>query len=403
MFLKLKSYWNYGNTFCGIELTTINGEEIIFGITSKKKHGEFKDFEFVRFSLLINFSKNISKQQHCYLAINSDKVLIKYVTSESNDLKTISNAFPGLSLEDFYYEISRTAYGSIVAICRKDYVEKILSELKQQKVNVLGFNLGVAPLSVLIPLIEEQELNTPRYNIFIDEKDIKQISPNEFDIAGKHLIGSINILSEYLLSLSMLSNYTGMGFNSSNNFTGENKILLKSHQENIFFKKGLFLGVGVLLISLLINTFFFSSYFKKEQLLNEKLLNIELYQKDIKGKLESLNKKEELVDNILNNGSSKSSYYINAITALKPSSIGFLDLQFQPMKKSIKQDNKIEYSQNNIIISGQSLDKTDFSQWITEIGTLIWVENVSVIHYGSLGKEVTTFSVLIYIQNDPEK
>lgn len=399
MFSKLRSYWKYGSAFCGIELTTVEGGEKVFGATAKKRQGEFTDLEFLQFSLT-DVDKNLPKQQHCFLAINSDKVLIKSVPPQESDLKAVSAAFPGLSLTDFYYEILKTPHNSIVSICRKDYVQYVLGALERQQIHVLGFHLGINPLQVLVPLLKKDEVSIPRYQIGIEDNNMKDVVSIEHQNGLTYELEDIKVASEYLLSLALLFNYTGAAFNSSNNFAEENKNLSKLHQEKVFFKKGMFLGIGLLLISLLVNTFFFNSYFKKEQQLYEESMFMEAQQKGMEGKLEAVNKKEQLVDNILNSGTSKSSYYLNRIVAVKPSSIGFSDIQYQPLNRSIRPDKPIEYSQNSIVVSGESKDKGDFSKWITDLGKLQWIEKASVVHYGNAGRDLTSFSITIAIKDE---
>lgn len=399
MLSKLKSYWNYGNTFCGIELTTFEGKEKLYGVIAKKKQGEFTDLEYLQFPSLLEVSKNLPDHQHCFLVINSDKVLIKTVSFQESGPKTVSNAFPGLSLVDFYFEILKTPYGSIVAVCRKDYVQNVIKELEQQKIHVLGFHLGITSLQVLAPLFKEEKVIVPRFHIGIEENSIRDIVPREDHSGAIYELDDIKVTSEYLLSLGLLFSYMGTSFDQSNNFTEESKYLLNQHQEKNFFKKGMLVGVGILLVSLFVNTFFFNSYFKKEQQLNEELMFMESQQKGMESKLEVVSKKEQLVDHILNSGSSKSSFYLNSIIALKPSSIGFTDIQYQPLNRSIRPDKQIEYSQNSIIVSGKSKDKDEFSQWITEMGKQKWVEKISVLHYGNAGKDTSTFSITINIKN----
>lgn len=400
MLSKLRSYWKYGSTLCGIELTTVEGREKLFGVTAKKRQGEFTDLEFLHFSLT-DVDKNLSKQEHCFLAINSDKVLIKSVPNQESDLKTVSTAFPGLSLTDFYYEIIKTPYNSIVSICRKDYVQNVLVAQERKQISVLGFHLGITPLQVLVPMLKEEKVSVPRYQIGIEDNNIRDLVPTEHhNGTTTYKLEDIKVASEYLLSLALLFNYTGAAFNSSNNFAEENKNLSKLHQEKVFFKKGMFLGIGLLLVSLLVNTFFFNAYFKKDQQLYEESVFLEAQQKGMEGKMETVSKKEQLVDHILNSGTSKSSYYLNRIVAVKPSSIGFSDIQYQPLNRSIRPDKPIEYSQNSIVVSGESKDKGDFSRWISDLGKLKWVEKASVIYYGNAGKDLSSFSITIAIKNE---
>jgi Tfp pilus assembly protein PilN len=399
MFSKLKSYWDYGNTFCGIEITSISGEEKIYGITAKKKDGEFTDLEFIEFTSLLEVNKKLPKNQHVYLTLNSDKVLIKSVPFQENALKTISQAFPGLSLSDFYYEILKTPFGCIAAVCRKNYVQNILKELEQQKLDILGFHLGINTFQVLAPILKEEFINTHRYTITTQENCIKEVAVAEDYSNVQYELEEFKIPAEYLLSLSGLFNYISSYEGLLSNFDNENKRLNTAHQEKNFFRKGVFLAIGLLLITLLINTFYFNSYFKKEQQLSEQFTLMESQQKGLENKRTELNEKEQLVDHILNSGSSKSSYYLNRIAALKPSTIGFTDIQYQPLNRSIRPDKKIDYTKNEITVTGESRDKSDFSKWIIDLGKLEWAEKVTVYNYEDSSSSGSKFSISLKLKN----
>jgi Tfp pilus assembly protein PilN len=403
MLSKLRSYWDYGNTFCGIEITSISGEEKIYGITAKKKDGEFTDLEFMEFPSLSQINKKLPKNQHSYLVINSDKVLIKSLPFQENEQKTISEAFPGLSLLDFYYEILKTPFGCTAAVCRKDYVQNILKDLEQQKLDVLGFHLGINALQVLAPILREESIHTPRYTITTLDNGIKEVavtedySPVQYDVEG------IKVPSEHLLPLSGLFNYISKDGGLLSNFVNKNKRLHDLHGEKIFFRKGVVLAIGLLLIALLINTFYFNSYFKREQQLDEQLTLVESQQKGLEGKQKGLIEKEQIVDHILSSGSSKSSYYLNRIATLKPSTIGFTDIQYQPLNRSIRPNKKIDYTQNVITITGESRDKSDFSQWILDLGKLEWAEKVTVNAYEDSNSNESKFTILLKLKNDAKE
>lgn len=401
MFSKLQSYWDYGSTFYGMEVTMVGGKETLLAVSAKKKKGEFIDLEFFHIPSVMEVGKSLPKHQHCFLAINSDKVLIKSIAPGESDLKTVSNAFPGLSHIDFYTEILNTPYCSFVAVCRKDYIHNFIKEMEQQNIHVLGFHLGIIPFQVLVPLFTEENVSVPRYQINIEENVIRDFLLNENFIRKIYELEGVEVESEYLISLAMLFNYTGANIDSFNNFGEKNKSLHKYHQEKVFFQKGVYLVTGLLLASLLINTFFFNAYFKKEQQLSDELVLMESGQKGIESKLIEVNKKEKLVNHILNSDNSKSSYYLNQIVILKPSTIGFSDIQYQPLSRSIRPDKPIEYSQNRIVVTGESKDKADFSEWITKLEELKWQENVSVIHYANFRKGLASFSLIINLKDEP--
>ena len=158
-----------------------------------------------------------------------------------------------------------------------------------------------------------------------------------------------------------------------------------------------------MLLALLANTLLFNSYFKKEQLLQEEVQLVETLEKSDSIKLGEVESKERIVNHILLSGSSRSSYYLNRIAAIKPSSIGFTDIKFQPLERSIRPDKKIEYKGNEITITGESRDKADFSQWMEALEHYPWAAKVTVSHYGFLKTGVSNFTVMIIIKDGLEE
>lgn len=398
MLSKLQSYWNYGTTFCSIEIATLKGERCIFSVSSKKKNGEFKEFQFSEASSLNELSKFFSKDQHAFLTINTDKVLIKETPLTENNQKMLAQAFPGLSLTEFYYQILKTESKCFVSVCRKDYVDEILKEAERQNFNILGINLGFTLLSKLIPFLDEKEILAGKYLFYLENQAIVSFKENLGEI-NLYKIEDNEVSSNHLIVLSGLFNYISNDDDDTSNLTEGNVALKKLHIGKNFFKKGFKVGIGILLLTLLINFFLFESYYKENQQLNEEVRLLESQNEAFMAKVVSIESKERMVASILNNGGSKSSFYLNRVVESKPPSILFVQFQFQPLTKSIRPDKKIEYTHNTVLISGESSNKEIFSQWIEFLEQLEWIDKVIVVQYGWSKEDASNFKIELQLKS----
>lgn len=399
MLASLGSYWLYGTTFCGVEITTDGDKDAVYAVTANKKKGEFKNLEYHEADSVDGISKHLSNHQHTFLIVNTSHVLIKEVMYSGNDQKALSLAFPGLSLSEFYYEVLPVKSKCSVAVCRKDYVDALLKEFSNHKINVIGFQLGVSTLPRLIPFLKEDTLHLSRHCIAVEDNTIAGISEAKETSNKTYKVDAIEVTSSHLLSVSALFNYISE-VGSFSNFSSENRNAKALYGQKNFFRRGVTLAVGFLLISLLGNALLFNSYYKKQQGLQQEVTLLKSQKEAFTKKLEAIESKEQIIDNILNSGSSKSSYFINRIASGKPGSVRFSEIQFQPLKRSIRPDKKIEPAHDEIIVRGESLDNSDFSNWIESLESQPWAHHITVAEYGSSGTSTASFSITILIDED---
>ncbi|WP_339612055.1 hypothetical protein, partial [uncultured Planktosalinus sp.] len=142
-------------------------------MVAKKKKDEFVDLSYTESTLINELSKKLSKNQHLYLIINTDKVLIRKIPNSSNKNNQLSNAFPGLNYSEFYYNILTTDKNSFIAICRKDYVHSLIETFSKEKIEVIGFELGFASLNIIIPSLGESSIETNKFQFDIENGQIQ--------------------------------------------------------------------------------------------------------------------------------------------------------------------------------------------------------------------------------------
>jgi len=386
MIPQVKSYLNYGTTYSAIEITSVEGEEIINTISAGKKKGEFVDLQFSQTNKVEDVSTTLGKNQHCFLILNTDKVLTKEVDFIENTSKLVARSFPSFSSQDFYYEVLRSGSKCFVSVCKKEYADGLIEDLSKKKIHVLGFQLAFNSIQRIVPVLDEFEIEISNKVLTTSKKNnILSYSENR-RATQEYTIENIQVPSSHLLSLGGLFNYISNASTTSNG-TEQNALLKKRFNELTFFRKGLPTAISFLLIILLINVLLFNSYFKEQQVLKEQV-EVSKTQRDLlKQRTALVENKKKIVDNMLRSSTSKSSFYVNQIITVSPTTILFSRLEFQPLASSIRPDKIITYEESEISMAGESSDKEAFSDWITALEKLTWIEQVSVIGYSNTGSK----------------
>lgn len=399
---SIRSYWQFGTGYCSLEVSsTPNKETKLLAVTAKKKKGEFEDLEYETVPTFEKLAEQIALR-HGFITLSTNKVLIKKVPYREPYTAVLSEAFPGLSLEEFYYEILPAGTHCFVMVCRKSYVETILKEAKKAGFSILGVHLGFSQTSALIPFLSDSgELITYQYALTYANKTITDFSLRKEGIEAdsEYRIEDIQVPANYLLPLSGLFRYITPA-TSHSNLKSKNADLKQQFDQHVFFKKGSRLGIAILLVLLIVNFFVFNSYFQEKKQLEETLLVSKSQKEQYANRLKSIESKEKTVENILRSGTSKSTYYINRVVHAMPNTVQLTALTFQPLEKAIRPSKMITYQTHTIEVAGESNDKANFSQWIETLEQHPWVNRITVLGYGTTEQNKNSFVFSIALQDD---
>ena len=125
---KLENFL-FGKRYIGIEFFSTNGEDKIAYLEAERKKKEIIISKSRVFGSKEELLANKSNSP-AMIVINTQHTLQKEIESiDPNDRKLLHKAFPNLQTEEFYYEIWRKGAVSIVSICRKQYVNELVSSL----------------------------------------------------------------------------------------------------------------------------------------------------------------------------------------------------------------------------------------------------------------------------------
>ena len=402
MLKKVQSYLQFGNLFCGVEHTTKNGKAYIIGTLLKKAKEEVTIVDSFEGYTAEGLISKLPKKQHLHLIINDDNVLTKLIESEVLDsLKLVYKAFPNINLDDFYYEVIQQKNSHFVSICRKEYVDSLTNTYTKNNRSVINYSLGHSIVTNIIAFFNNEDtLYTSNALITIQENILSSIEKTEFENLKNYEVNGLTVSNNQLLSFSGALHSVIKSNNALTNYENRKQFLLNKYNHARFFRQFLKFAGVFLLGLLLINFLFFNYYFNEVNTLNQaSQINL-----STKSKIVDLNKSvsdtQKIVDDMLQSGASKSSYYANSIVQSLPISIILSELNYQPLLKRLKEDKTIELQSHTIIVSGDSNSSEAYSKWISLLEANIWVKTIETIAYSDVSNSKSVFTFQITIAND---
>tara|TARA_B110000046_G_scaffold172370_1_gene194079 strand:+ start:11053 stop:12225 length:1173 start_codon:yes stop_codon:yes gene_type:complete len=330
-------------------------------------------------------------QKHVFLILNDEQVLSKKVAMTHEDEKVlIRNAFPNISLADFYYEVYQNTSHSFVCIARKDSIDSIINKYQKKGISVIDFSLGNLVIQNLQPFVENKTLFSSNAKIEFDTKFMNAIEKGSFS-EESYLINDLEVSNTETLPLAgIISYYT------KNESSTIHKGLSEHYFHKRFFEVGLKVGLGFLLILLLVNFFFFSSYRDKVSNLMGELQLSETYKNQLNKLQEEVTQKKRLVESVQSASNSKLSQYIDRLGNSTPKTILLSQIHFQPKEGLQKKDKPLSFKTGQIVVKGISKENEDFSNWVSILEQKKWIKNISIHEYGK-GKKAGSIAAFEFI------
>jgi Tfp pilus assembly protein PilN len=396
----IKQFLTYGTVFCSVEHTVDkDSSEVFYALQLKKRKKELIIESKEEFSLKDALYKSLTKQKHVFLIVNNQQVLLKTIdTLDASKEQIVKTAFPSIKVSEFYYEVLQSKEHSFVAVCRKEYVDNLITEYQSQGIYIIGFSLQNLTIQSLIPFVKHSEIKTSNSIVSLENNEIASI--RKIDLEETNLnINNLEISNKYTLTLSGVLSYFYSKNTNLINFNGEEKKLKADYNNFQFYSLGIKTALGVVFSILLINFIFFSSAHSKMTQLNFELLANSSSKNTLIQLQNNVNKKEELTKSITSLSSSKTTWYLNELGKSVPRELQLTAINYQPLSKSIQKNKEIDVTTNIIVVKGISKDNNSFSNWISKLELKDWINDVVVISYGRGKKNIAEFELTISVKN----
>ncbi len=395
----IRQLLTYGTKFCAVEHTVdSNSAETFYVLQLNKSRKELAVNNKEQFFSKPKLFRCLKAQKHLFLIVNNQQVLLKKIDAVVNEDSVVKTAFPNIKISDFYYEISQNEKQNFVTVCRKTYIDNLITEYQTKGIAVIGFSLQNLAITSLVPFFNQSQIITSNSLVSISDKMIYDIKKSEL-AATEYKINDLKISSNYVLVLSGILSYFYNNTRNASNFENVEKELKKHYKNYRFHAVGIKSALGVVFFVLLINFLFFSNAHSKMTTLNREVL-INTSSKNTLLQLQNrVYQKIRLTKNINALSSSKTTWYLNELAKSVPVKLQLSVIDFQPVSKSIKKEKEIIVKENTILVKGISKNNNSFSNWTAELGQKDWIEKVVIISHGKGNSKTSTFEFSIKIKS----
>jgi Tfp pilus assembly protein PilN len=378
----------YGKVYTAIEHIEKGNFTVLQLLKKKKELQVLKKENFGNFEQVIASLKGV---QHLFLVLNDEQVLSKKVATSNTDEKIIlRTAFPNIVIQDFYYEIYKDASGSFVSIARKSNVDAIISSYQKAKIFVIDFSLGNLVIKSVIPFVETKQLLSSNAQIIFEDQAIVDIQKREVK-EERYILNNLEISNSEVLSLAgIISYYTNNGVSVLH------KQLKETFVHKRFFDVGLKAGLGFLLLLLMVNFFFYSSYRDQVGEMLGELQISQTYKNQLNALQEEINQKKRLVESVESASNTKLSKYIDELGSTTPQSILLSQIHYQPIEGVQKKEKPIAFQKKQIVVKGGSKENEDFSKWISQLEQKQWIDKITIHQYGK-GKKRSSIAIFEFV------
>lgn len=387
-----------GKKYIGIEHFSLNNEEKRAILLVEKKKDELVIEKKDRISFSDTLPEKWDKTLPFFLIVNTNQVIQKEVMGiDTSDEKLLHKGFPNTNWDEFYFEIWRLKTKSIVAICRKMYVEELLSNYHTQGISIAGISLGICSIAEISKYSETDELLTNHQTVsWNEETPIITANPKALD--STYNINGLDILNSHVLTFAGILRLLLIDTPNTGNLTNHSQQLYEDYNQQSFFSKGIKIMIGTLLTILLINFIIFTHYFKLAQETSENLLLSKSSLEEVIKTKQRILAKELKIKNVVAMTSSQSSLVINEITKRIPQSVLLTELVYHPLEKKIKPEEPILTQEKTITISGTTIDNAAFTHWVEAMEQLKWMNEVVITRFGKNELNETEFSIKLILK-----
>jgi len=378
----------FGKNTIGIEIFSIDNKDTYALIETSEKKNEIVISKNQVFDSLETILQEKNKIPVA-LTINNRQVLQKQVEgTDANDKKLLHKAFPNINLNDFYYEIIRFKYNSVIAVCRKAYIEELLFSLKDLR--IFSISLGIAPIGTIVSLDIPDVLFTNNQSVSLEGEFNQKVSPE----VGYNING-LSVSNKYLIAFCSALRLILKSAGSNGTISEVNDKIENDNKQKVIFEKGIKIGLIAILGILVLNFFVFSYYFDKSNNAKETIALNQVNIDNIIKARERIRTKEQKVNDLTSQSLSKSSLNINEISKIVPSSILLTTIDYLPVEKKIKDNEAIQFINNTILITGTTIDNEAFTSWVSQIEKYNWVDKVTILSFGKNRENKTEFELRI--------
>jgi hypothetical protein len=350
-------------------------------INASFKRGNLKVDSYNQFNSLEQLVNFIDIKIPLIVLFNGKQVVHKLcnINDNNNDDITLNTLFPNFSNDDFIYQKNHISISSVYySIVRKELLDEIVKIIETKGYIVVSTAIGPFCLGSIREYITNfSSLHISDYLVKLSNGVIISIEYKSGDVEERLVIDDEIVSSNYILIYSCI-----ISFLIGSKYVNKH-ILVDSYNKykyKTYLKYLIYSSLFFIFIILIINSIIYYRYGKlledvsqEYTLKKEKIIEIDSLI------FENKRKQEYLVKNNFIE-LSRTSFYIDRLSRVKPNEIRYIDFNIFPVLKDASIDNNEDYSFDCelITISGIANSTIVLDEWLGRIKNEPWVKSVSL-------------------------
>lgn len=389
----------------------ITGVDIIGDIKSSYRIGVVKTvykqnkISIVENRLLESFDdlfEILDKDTPLVVSVNGRHIIHKPVDGSGvdDDAGILAACYPNFSLEEFYYQKSQIASPSVFfSIIRKETLNEVVRLLEERGLFILKICLGPFCLnSIRSFLTSSQIVSIPHYKLVYDGGRIASVDYITEEERSWLMIGDQQVDSRFVLAYAGVVDYFVNESDATISIVTDSA---ENYRCKSYTRVVLYTSLVFVLVILIINAAIFWGYrngigeiYQEYVQKREKAVELDSLRKEAQQKRDYLVKNNfvEL---------SKTTFYVDRLSALRPAGIRFIELNVFPLKTDGVGDNgdELKFEANLIAVSGEAGSAYVLNTWLERIKGEKWVSSVTLNKIKQVEvPEVTCFSIDIKLK-----
>jgi Tfp pilus assembly protein PilN len=387
-----------GNTFSAFELFSKAGKTCISYIKVKKA-GSSLEIDTLEFYNDANEFKYADLKEPVVLIVNTDQILIKEVEIQDlNEKKILFKAFPNVKADEFYYEIWPLKQRAIVAVVRKEYINKLL--LLYPKIKFSGIFLGINAVSNLNDFNLPDTFFTNTHSVTLN--NVSVLSSQFTYRTESYMVNGIEVQSQYLNAFTAILRVF-MPKSTLGSLNELDSSIHENFKQESFFRKVLSISIIGLFVLLVINFGFFNYYFNKVQE-GQAISQEKVSENAAINRLQQQTKeKEKQLRNFQYNRNRPFAFIVNKIAQDVPGSILLEELTVNPLKKKFKVEEPITVEDSKIEVKGNALSTDAFTEWMKKLQAYPLVQRTKIMAYDGENGQGHNFVISIHLKDEAQQ
>ncbi|MDP2684154.1 MAG: hypothetical protein Q8P20_03790 [bacterium] len=337
--------------------------------------------------------ENLSKKYSLILHFSGNTVI-------NRKIKKIpgyrSKALMNVDIDHFYFYEYHCEHEIFLSVVRKKNIDEIALLFTTKGYYVIDFSIGPFISTILKDFLSSDIIQSKDFSLLFENNSLIDFKPSEDTSTLR--IGDLQLSSNETPLFGAALNY----ILPDQNIIYDINVFMPNRKEKklkMYFETLGSIGLILLFATLLTNYIWLSSIEKETIEDTANLLerqntyeNIITLERERDNKKLILSESGFFVNNFL-------SFYINDIVSEIPETITLKSLSLSPLKKNIKNTEKLEFTSKTIDLVGVSYSNDNFNNWYKKIKDRKWVNKIDIVGYNNLGQEGSyQFNVKILIK-----